>query len=333
MILLVDMSGMIHSFFHIRKDDDTADVTERTLEKLERLRDYYRFNKQPGFDKTTFVAVFDNPYKTFRHILFDGYKAGRTKHEGLPEILNATREAVGNDADWIAIDAPFLLESDDLLASIAKQYTGKVMIYSNDRDMHSCLEDDRVVIIKKANVDLDINAISPEYFSYEMFVKKYKFTPSRWNEYQAMVGDASDGLKPLSWGGCGEKMATKVMMEWGGCPSKVNLCKTIKFNKTQRESFQEFAGKYDIHMKLLTLLTDVPWPKELAKIQHHDIFTRLGRVLKTADIDMVDEIRRFHCEEANPCDRDRINEMCSKRMDELNLSPNDAYPGNPHIEF
>jgi len=268
MLLIIDMNGLVHQFFHVRKEDDRDDVTTRTLEKLERMREYYL--AKPGFHDMKFVAVFDNPQDTFRHILFPQYKEHRTKHDDLPKILRETREAVGKDADWITLNAPFSFESDDLIASIAAQYPGKVMIYSRDGDMNACLEKDRVVIIKTANVDLDTNALTPEYWNYEMFVAKYGFHPRRWPEYMAIVGDSSDGLQGLSWEGCGPKKAAEIMRECNS-PDEADLS-DVTLNKKQQATFIDFAKNYSFHMKLLRLRTDIPWPTELGEIneQHYN---------------------------------------------------------------
>lgn len=263
-LFICDMSGLCHSFFHVRKEDDVADVHERVLEKLTRIRAYY--SEKRGFENCVFVAVFDREkHDIFRKLKYPEYKANRTRHDDLGEIKTAVWDAVAMSDDWIGLMAPHFFESDDLIASLSAQHDGKVVIYSDDSDMNACIEKDRVMVLKKANVDLETKQLMPRYLNCEGFEKEYGISPSRWNEYQAIVGDASDNLKPISWQDAGEKLAKRVFEHHDGGLDTVDLdCPLIKANKSQRESYDEFVRTLPLHMDLLRMRTDLSWPVELA---------------------------------------------------------------------
>ena len=127
MMFLLDTLQLIHQYWHRRSVDDGYDVSERTIYRMEKLRMLFSA-KFPG---CTFVAVFDNPERTlFRKQLYPKHKAGRTRDDGLDEAEAATMVAVKRDQDWHAVVAPQMFEADDVMASMARQYKGKVLILS-----------------------------------------------------------------------------------------------------------------------------------------------------------------------------------------------------------
>lgn len=255
MILAVDMSMMIHSFFHVRKVDDVYDVSERCLHKLEALRAW--FLDESDFDGQ-FVAVFDNPTRELlRKGLFEGYKSGRTKHDDLPEIEASVLEAVSNDQDWKTIIARDGYEADDEIGSIAKQYQGKVVIHSADRDYHACLEDGRVVILKKANVNLESKALEMDWFTERDLYREYGILSDYWADFQILIG-GKDSIP--GWDGVGPKKATELI---------VNRCDVttidvndppVKLNKKQIETYESFRELYPKIKAVRTIKTDLPLP-------------------------------------------------------------------------
>ena len=148
-LFIADISPISHSFYHIstnprtKSPNDEYDVVERVVRKLDDLVPFME-----SFLKTAnvagpyyFVAVFDRPKPRdlFRTYLLPEYKQSRTKHDGLDEIEAAILAAVKQCDRWLSVVAPPLMESDDTIASLAHQWPGNVMIYSQDRDFHLSL--------------------------------------------------------------------------------------------------------------------------------------------------------------------------------------------------
>lgn len=96
-------------------------------------------------------------------------------------------------------------EADDLIASFVNVLHGIVnpIIISTDQDFYQLL--DRAAIFHTAKETL---------YKKEQFEKEFGFTPDRWTEYRAMVGDASDNIKGVD--GIGPKTAAQVIVEHGG---------------------------------------------------------------------------------------------------------------------
>ncbi len=263
MLFILDTNSLIHSYFHVRSNDDLYDVTERVLTRMERIRTHF----QKLFLDCSFVAVFDNNKETFRHLIYDKYKANRTKHDDLPEIIQSVKEATHNDADWIDIEAPVLLEADDVIASLARQYPGKVIVHSNDKDLRTLLEDGRVLIIKRSWVDEAARELKYEFYNYRDFVNEYGFTPDRWLDFRAITGDDSDNLKDLSWRWAGDELAKRVIKL--GCPldNVPESDPTLAINKKQLSTYPEFRRNLALHFKLLRMRNDMQWPFELLHLK------------------------------------------------------------------
>jgi 5'-3' exonuclease len=274
MLFLLDMSSLIHAYFHVRKEDDSDDIAERCRQRMEKMRNLFL----QTYPTMRFVAVFDNPFrKSFRSLMYRGYKEGRTVHEDFPEIEASVLESVKMDADWTELVAPSLAESDDLLASLAFQYGGKVIIHSEDSDMHSCLEKGRVCIIKKSNTPVKFGGMVIKYFSADcdhdrdengkckdencntMF-KRYGFSADRWIDFQIMKG-GKDNVP--GWDGVGNTMAAKIIMSEKNIGEIDVNDPDLKLNKTQRASYGAFKMRLDWIRSLQALRRDIEWPHQL----------------------------------------------------------------------
>jgi DNA polymerase-1 len=256
MLFVLDANNLIHAYFHIRTNDDKYDVTERVLHRLERIRNWF----QGLYPDCSFCAVFDNGKETFRYMIYPKYKANREKFEELPEVLDSVFDAVTNDSDWISIRAPYLCESDDLIASLASQYPGRVIIHSSDKDMRQCLVDGRVLIIKRSFVN-ESGDLCFEYYSAKNLMEEYGFTPDRWVDYQCIAGDNSDNLAELSWKWAGDNLAKKIVSS-GDTIDSVSVGDE-RLDKRQTDTLHLAKKNYPLMKQLVTLRNDIPFPFEL----------------------------------------------------------------------
>jgi 5'-3' exonuclease len=149
----------------------------------------------------------DHVIESFRNDLWDGYKTG----EGIERVLRAQfvplEEALAamGVAVWPMID----LEADDALASAAFKAAKdprvlKVCIWTPDKDLAQCVQDDRVV-----QVDRKSNTIRDE----EAIRLKFGVSPSLIPDYLALVGDAADGYPGIA--GIGKTGAVRLLNEYG----------------------------------------------------------------------------------------------------------------------
>lgn len=261
MLFIVDMSMLIHQFFHVRKLDDPYDVTERCLHRLEKMRHLF-LAKYPT---CSFVAVFDNADRTsYRRIIFQSYKSSRTSDPALREAEQATRQALENDTDWLSVSAPSMFEADDVIATLAMNYLGKVVIHSEDRDYHSLLEEGRVAILKKCNTPSPGAAMEMSWMTAKKLVDEYGFDPPDWLAYQMIIGGKDD---VPGWDGVGDKSALLIVAL--GCDlSGINVDDDIlKLNKTQRESYAQFVRDLPTILCCRTLKRDLGWPANVPRTE------------------------------------------------------------------
>lgn len=189
------------------------------------------------------VACFDLPKKTFRHIAYDDYKAGRAKaDEALVSQLISSRNF------FKALSVPMYecegFEADDLLGTIVEKLKNKkkdldIIIASGDMDTLQLVQDDwvQVYTLKKGINDTIL-------YNEKKVFERFGFAPDKLPDYKGLRGDPSDNIIGIK--GIGEKTATILISKYGTIE---NIYKAIK--KDEKEF--KVLGITD---RVLTLLKD-----------------------------------------------------------------------------
>ena len=156
------------------------------------------------------AACFDLPKPTFRHLSYDGYKAGRTKTDDA--LITQIQEAYSLcEALSIPIYKEEGFEADDLLGTISEQLkkneNTRVIIASGDMDTFQLIDDDKVTVytLKKAN--------EAALFTSESVIARFGFTPHYIPDYKGLAGDTSDNIIGIK--GIGDKTATELIKIYG----------------------------------------------------------------------------------------------------------------------
>ncbi len=156
------------------------------------------------------AACFDLPKPTFRHISYDGYKAGRSKTDDA--LITQIQEAYALcDALCIPIYKEEGFEADDLLGTLAeqlkKQTNTRVIIASGDMDTFQLIDDDIVTVytLKKAN--------EAALFNSQSIIDRFGFGPEYIPDYKGLSGDTSDNIIGIK--GIGDKTATELIKRYG----------------------------------------------------------------------------------------------------------------------
>ncbi len=212
------------------------------------------------------VACYDLPQKTFRHEVYDGYKAGRAKtDDALIAQLKNSRQIF--EAFNIPIyDAPGF-EADDVLGTIVEKYKKDkkldIIIASGDMDTMQLIDDKKVQVytLKKGINDTIL-------YDEEKVLERFHFKPKFLPDYKGLRGDPSDNIIGIK--GIGEKTAEILITKFGTIEE---IYKKIKKN----ESIFKEAGISPRMIELLknnedealfskilaTIRTDVPINFEL----------------------------------------------------------------------
>ena len=206
------------------------------------------------------VFAFDLKAKTFRHQMYDGYKAQR---KGMPEELAQQlpliKELLTDLGYRIVTKEGY--EADDILGTFAKKCEEEghqCFIATGDRDSLQLVSDSTTVLLAHTKMG------RPEtlHFTPDKFREEYGTEPKGLIDIKALMGDTSDNIPGVK--GIGEKTAKKLIAEYGNIDTVYEQIETIDVTKSVREKLR--AGKDDAYMSrtLATIDQNVPLDVSIA---------------------------------------------------------------------
>ncbi len=156
------------------------------------------------------VAAFDTKAPTFRHEIYEAYKAHRQK---MPEDLAVQIEYIRQILDKMGVMRTGVdgYEGDDLLASyarLAKQKGLSCVLVTGDKDSFQLVDENTTVYYAKRGVS-DIVVVDEAYIA-EQYTG---INPKQLIDVKALMGDKSDNIPGVA--GIGEKTALKLVGEYG----------------------------------------------------------------------------------------------------------------------
>ncbi len=154
-----------------------------------------------------FAVTFDLHAPTFRHKMYDGYKATR---KPMPEELVAQVPVLKELLAAMNIKTVEKegYEADDLLGTLSRSVQGvETYIYTGDRDAYQLVKENVAVCFTKRGVsDVDL-------LTNDNFYEKVGLTPSQIIEEKALMGDSSDNIPGVK--GIGPKTAMELLQQFG----------------------------------------------------------------------------------------------------------------------
>lgn len=152
------------------------------------------------------AVAFDLKAPTFRHKMYDGYKANR---KGMPEDLAQQLPYMKKiiKAMGIAIIEQEGYEADDIIGTISAACTDKKIpctVSTGDRDSFQLVNDYVTVRLAKTKGDI--------YYTPGVIEDEYGVTPKQMIEVKALMGDTSDNIPGVR--GIGEKTALSLIKEF-----------------------------------------------------------------------------------------------------------------------
>ena len=209
LLVLFDGNGLIHRAFHalppftIRKTGEIVGAvygfTSILLKALNDLK------------PTHYAVAFDKKAPTFRHKMFEEYKA--TRPETPAELVGQfgrVRELV--QAFNIPIYELDGFEADDVLGTLSEQAAVQGMdtvIVTGDADMMQLVTDKTKVLYPKARGSFG----DADLYDAAAVLAKYEVPPEHIADYKALKGDPSDNIPGVK--GIGEKTAVKLIQQFG----------------------------------------------------------------------------------------------------------------------
>jgi DNA polymerase-1 len=200
---------------------------------------------EQDFPGSKMVVVFDAKGKTFRHDMYEEYKANRPP---MPEDLGVQIQPIHEIVR--AMGLPLLIvegvEADDVIGTLAFEATSKgidVVISTGDKDMAQLVSD---------HVTL-INTMTDTWMDREGVVEKFGVKPEQIIDYLALVGDKVDNIPGVNK--CGPKTAVKWLQTWKDLDEVIDHADEVKgkIGEYLREATETLPLSYE----LATIRTDV----------------------------------------------------------------------------
>ncbi|PKL09837.1 MAG: DNA polymerase I, partial [Spirochaetae bacterium HGW-Spirochaetae-7] len=213
---------------------------------------FYRslFQLWDRYKPTAFAAVFDSRVPTFRHEMFDAYKATRAK---TPEDLFAQIPMVEEILGLLGV--PILradrYEADDLIATMAARCRAEgrqCYIISSDKDLLQLVGG--TVRALRPDRDQGFVLIGPGEVEAEWGVP-----PDRILDYLSLTGDASDNVPGVP--GVGDKTALKLLAEFGSFDSIWEHLAEVKPDSLHKK-LEAGRDSAMLSRELITLAYDAP---------------------------------------------------------------------------
>ena len=225
------------------------------------------------------AAAFDLKAPTFRHKMYDGYKATR---KGMPEELAVQVPLLKEvlSAMNITVLEKEGYEADDIIGTVARKCSEmgfECDVLTGDKDdLQLATETNKIYLVttRMGNTDTEI-------FDSEKVLEKYGVTPAEFVDVKAIMGDTSDNIPGVK--GIGEKGALALVSEFKNLENIYLNIDSDKITKSMRQKLIEGKETAFLSRTLATIDVDVPICFECidAKVKQYDeetlfeIFTRL----------------------------------------------------------
>jgi len=192
---------------------------------------------------------FDGKGPTFRHEMFEPYKAQRPPMpEDLRPQIDPVQEAIRLMGFPVIVSENN--EADDCIASLAARFKAErpVVIVGADKDLKQCL-DERVWLWDPGSKQDKITGLNE-------FRAEEEMEPAQWPDFQALIGDSADNIPGVPK--VGPKTARKIMAD---SPTLEALKQTLidgkgDFSPALRKNLQEHINDAFLYRQLTRLALD-----------------------------------------------------------------------------
>lgn len=249
-ILAIDGNSILNrAFYGIRalstKDGRFTNGIYGFLTILMKLRDEV---KPDG------VAIaFDLKAPTFRHKMYDGYKANR---HGMPAelaqqlpVLKELLTALGYKI--ISLEG---YEADDILGTVAEMCKNgdECFIATGDRDSFQLVRDNVTVLLPHTKM----GTTTTEIYTPARIMEEYGVTPTQMIDIKALQGDSSDCIPGVA--GVGQKTAGDLIQKFGTIQNIYDNIDTLEIKENLKNKLINDKEKAFLSYTLGTIINNVP---------------------------------------------------------------------------
>ena len=243
-LLLIDGNSLINRAFYA--------LPPLTNSKGEPTQAVYGFTTMLigaiGKYNPKYIAVaFDLPAPTFRHKMYDGYKATRKK---MPDELAVQLPILKEQLRLmnISIVEKSGYEADDIIGTLSRDQSVMTYIITGDRDSLQLIDDTTGVVMTKRGITETV------LYDEKQLLADYGLTPRQIIDYKSLAGDGSDNIPGVP--GVGDKSATGLIEKYGSLDGVYEHVGEIPGKLGEKLIAGEQSAR--LSYTLATIKTDVP---------------------------------------------------------------------------
>lgn len=203
------------------------------------------------------AVAFDMHGPTFRHAVYEEYKAGRraTPEDLRPQfpLLRRALQEMG-----IACLEAETYEADDILGTLARlcaEQDVQVFLFTGDKDALQLVSADTTVVLTQKGVSETVE------YTPEHMMEVYGFTPDKITDLKGLMGDSSDNIPGIA--GVGEKTALKLLAEYGTLENVLTHAGDIKGKLGEKVAAGREQAAFS--KKLATIVPQAPIEAQLIR--------------------------------------------------------------------
>ncbi len=217
------------------------------------------------------AAAFDLKAPTFRHKMFDGYKANR---HGMPEELAQQMPVIREllPALGITVVEKEGFEADDIIGTLSRaaaENGAECVIMTGDRDSFQLINDK--VTVRLASNKEDI------FYTPEKIMEVYGVTPLEMIEVKTLMGDSSDNIPGVA--GIGEKTALGLIQKYHSVQYIYDNIDTIEVTNGVRNKLINGKESAEISRKLAVIELHAPVSEQLSDYEIGTPTARAAEIL------------------------------------------------------
>ena len=201
------------------------------------------------------VAIaWDMRAPTFRHKMYDGYKATR---KGMPEELAQQMPVLKQllaDLGFVSVSCEGW-EADDILGTLAAACTARrddCLLSTGDRDSLQLVSESTTVLLassrmgRSETIVMDLDAVR----------EKYALEPRQLIDVKSLMGDTSDNIPGVP--GIGEKTASALIQQFGSTEGVYQHLDDPAIKPAARKKLAENKDKAELSYRLGTIVCQAP---------------------------------------------------------------------------
>ena len=209
------------------------------------------------------VVAFDMRAPTFRHKMYELYKANR---KGMPEELAEQMPYAIECMSALGLTVMRMegYEADDILGTVSAEAAEQGVhsyILTGDRDSLQLITDNTSVLLVKTKETIEFNR--------EVFFENYGVYPEQFVDVKALMGDSSDNIPGVA--GIGEKTALKLIADYGSLDGIYEKLDEAALSEKMKQKLSDGKEMAYLSQKLARINCNAPVEKCTEECRYREI--------------------------------------------------------------